>query len=300
MIALIFVVLPITIVNFDSPFFKELCMSSLTNPDRRTVLKTGIATLGAAAASQNMFAAPKNPGETRVLFLVGDYWHNGVAQESHWRNVLSQTGWRLMFAQSSQFVTPNALKQADLFVVARYAGPDSLGWTPKGVIEQRPEPSPWMTDEQEDAIVANVRRGMGLLSMHCTIWNPERKKFMEVLGVTKPTMHGPVQPVKIHSINPNHAITKGIGNFDISLDENFGAELDESRLTLLYKSTGQQDSRTDNAAWCRDEGNGRVVALLFGHIPQPFHTAEAKYLMWNSAHWAMKRDIPAAEFKVGY
>ncbi|MCE5250959.1 ThuA domain-containing protein [bacterium] len=275
-------------------------MRTASHPTRRTMLKTGIAALGASTLSYHAFAAPKKPGETRVLFLVGDYWHNGVAQESHWRNVLNPAGWHLMFAQSSQFVTPEALSQADLFVVARYDGPDSLGWIPQGVIDDRPAPAPWMTPEQEDAIVENVRRGMGLLSMHCSIWNPERTKYMDILGVKKPLMHGPVQPVKIHSINPDHPITKGIGNFDISLDENFGAELDESRVTLLYKSTGQQDKRTDNAAWCRDEGEGAVVALLFGHIPQPFHTAEVKYLMWNSAHWAMNRDIPAAEFKVGY
>jgi len=276
-------------------------MNSIKIPSRRTVLKAGIAVLGTTAVkSHNIFAAPKAPGETRVLFLVGDYWHNGVAQESHWRNVLKQTGWQLLFAQSSQFVTPEALSQADLFIVARYAGPDSLGWIPLGVIGDRPTPAPWMTDEQQDAIVANVSRGMGLLSMHCSIWNPERKKYMELLGVKKPFMHGPVQHVKIHDINTNHPITKGVTNFDISLDENFGAELDEEKITLLYKSTGQQDNRLDNAAWCREEGKGRVVALLFGHTQEPFHTKQAKDLMWNSAHWAMKRDIPKAEFTTGY
>jgi len=268
---------------------------------RRTVLKTGIAALGASTVStSNSFAVPKYPGETRVLFLIGDYWHNGVAQETHWRTVLRSSGFRLMFAQSSRFVTPEALAQADLFVVARYAGPDSLGWTPEGVIEDRPAPASWMTDSQENSIVANVRRGMGLLSMHCSLWNPECKNYMELLGVKKPLMHGPVQHVKIHNINQNHPISAGLKDFDISLDENFGAELDKSRTTLLYKSTGQQDGRLDNAAWCREEVNGRVVALLFGHLPQPFHVPEVKYLMWRSAHWAMKRTIPEVTFEQGY
>ena len=268
---------------------------------RRSVLKTGTISFAAGTVfSGNIFAALKNPGETRVLFLVGDYWHNGVAQESHWRRVLADTGWRLMFAQSSQFVTPNALDNADLFVVARYAGPDSLGWTPEGIIEERPKPAPFMTDEQQDTIVKNVRRGMGLLSMHCSIWNPDRTKYMDILGVKKPIMHGPVQPVKFHDFNQNHPITKGITDFLNPDDENFGAELDESRVTLLYKSTGTEDNRTDNAAWCREEGEGRVVALLFGHTQMPFHTAQVKDIMWRSAHWAMKRDIPQAEFKTGY
>ena len=58
---------------------------------RRTVLKTGAAALGAAVVS-NALAVPRIPGETRVLLLLGDYWHNGVAQESHWRRVLAPAG----------------------------------------------------------------------------------------------------------------------------------------------------------------------------------------------------------------
>ena len=268
---------------------------------RRTVLKTGITALAAGAAlSPEAFAAPKAPGETRVLFLVGDYWHNGVAQESHWRRVLEPTGWRLMFAQSSQFVTAASLAQADLFVVARYAGPDSLGYIPEGVIEKRPTPAPWMTDEQENAIVENVtKRGMGLLSMHCSTWNPERLKYMELVGIKKPIMHGPVQVVDIHDLNQDHPITKGIKDFVIDLDENFGSELLDGN-TLLYKSTGRKDNRTDFAAWCHDKGKGRTVALLFGHEPQAFQPNEIKTVMWRSAHWAMRRDIPASDFKDGY
>ena len=266
---------------------------------RRTILKTGAAALSVIAVS-NVLAVPKIPGETRVLLLLGDYWHNGVAQESHWRRVLKPAGFRLMFAQSSQFVTPEALELADLFIVERYAGPDSLGWMPQGIIEDRPSGAPWMTGAQEDAIVANVKRGMGLISMHCSIWNPESTKYMELLGVEKPVMHGPVQHVKIHDINQNHPITQGSDDFDITLDENLGAELIPGKQTLLYKSPGQQDNRPDNAAWCREEGKGRVVALLFGHLPQPFHTKAAKQLMWRSAHWTMKRDIPPENLGSGY
>ncbi|MBT4484960.1 MAG: hypothetical protein HOC71_14925 [Candidatus Latescibacteria bacterium] len=276
-------------------------MNSIRKSTRRTILKTGFTALAASAISaKDAFAMPKIPGETRVILLVGDYWHSGTTQEFHWRSVMKNSGMTLLFAQSSQFVTAEALDKADLFIVARYAGPDTLGWSPNPIIGDRPSGAPWMTDEQENAIVANVNRGMGLLSMHCSIWNPERKKYMELLGVREPKMHGPIQHVKIHDINSSHPITKGINNFDISLDENFGAEIDESKVTLLYKSTGQQDNRLDNAAWCRDVGKGRVAALLFGHTPAPFHTAEVKQIMWNASYWAMKRDIPDGGFKAGY
>jgi type 1 glutamine amidotransferase len=136
--------------------------------------------------------------------------------------------------------------------------------------------------------------------MHCSTWNPEKKRYMELMGITKPIMHGPVQRVRIHDLNQEHPITKGIGEFVIDLDENFGVELDEGRTTVLYKSTGEQDKRTDVAAWCLDAGKGRAAGLHFGHVPQPFHRPEVKTVMWRSAHWAMRRDIPPSDFKLGY
>ena len=268
---------------------------------RREVLKAGfIVGAGTMASSENIFSSPKTSGEIRVLFLVGDYWHNGMAQESHWRNVLGPTGWKLLFAQSSQFVTPQTLKQADLLVVARYSGPDSIGWSSEGIVEDRPTPAPFMTEEQETAIIDNVQRGMGLLAMHCTVWNNDRKKFLNLIGIKESAMHGPVQYVKIHDINQTHPITKGITEFDIELDENFGANVDEKRVTVLYKSTGMQDGRVDNAAWCCEAGNGRIVALLAGHTQNPFHKGQFKEIMWRSAHWALKRDLPQTEFHDGY
>jgi len=276
-------------------------MHSSKKTSRRKAITAGIAALGSMAlTATNSLAIPKMRGETRVILLLGDYWHNGVAQESHWRRVLGNSGMRLMFAQSSRFVTPEALALADLFIVERYAGPDSLGWSPDGIIEDRPSGAPWMTVSQEEAMVANVKRGMGLISMHCSFWNPDRVKYMELLGVKKPIMHGPVQHVKMHDINQGHPISKGLDNFEVSLDENFGAELYMDRVTLLYKTTGQQDNRTDYAAWCREEGKGRVVTLLFGHLPQSFMVKESKQLMWRSAHWAMNREIPAEDMKSGY
>ena len=271
-------------------------MKSISNLSRRAVIKSGLAAAtGVALSSNAMAVAPKQPGETRVLFLVGDIWHNPVMQEHHWRRVLTKTGWRLMFAQSSQFVTPESLALADLFVVARYAGGDSLGWAPDRVIEERPNGAPWMTDEQQDAIVANVNRGMGLLSIHCSIWNPERLKYLELLGVTKSIMHTKVQPAHIHDLNQDHPITVGIEPFDTGDDEIFNAVLKPGLSTPLFKTKGEEEPIDGNGGWCREVGSGRVVALLPGHIPSPYMQGPYKVIMWRAAHWAMKKDIPAAD-----
>ena len=263
---------------------------------RRTFLEMNAAAAVAESMALNSalaYAAPKNPGDVRVLFLVGDVWHNGVRQESHWRRVLGVTGWRLMFAQSSQFVTPEILDKTDLFIFARYAGGDSLGWSPEGIIEKRPKSSPWMTDEQQDSIYDNVtKRGMGLIPVHCTMWNPDRKKLMELMSIEEPIMHGPLMKTSFYDLNRNHPITRGLEPFETE-DEIFGAKMLDVPYTPLMRAKQDIDPPLDrSAAWARETGKGRVVVLNCLASHECYWKREFKEIMWRSAHWAMGMDIP--------
>ena len=44
--------------------------------------------------------------------------------------------------------------------------------------------------------------------------------------------------------------------------------------------------------WTREVGDGRVVYLNCGSTPEVFWSESMKEIMWRSAHWAMKKDIP--------
>lgn len=266
---------------------------------RRNAVKTWGAALLGASLSPNPLLARKNPGETRVLFLVGDYWHNPITQEKNWRAVLYPTGWRLMFAQATRFVTPEVLDMTDLLITARYAKTNNLGFTGDEIAEKRLPEVPFLTDEREDAIIRNVERGMGLLAMHCTVWNGERPRFMELLGVEKPYMHTPVQPTTLHKINPDHPITHGVEPDKLGEDEIFRADLKPGEVTPLFNLTGSEAPIDTTGGWCREAGKGRVVTLLPGHTPHPFHSKSFKQIMWNAAHWALKRDIPDHPFEDG-
>src|SRR5437868_15080847 len=114
---------------------------------RRILLETGIASL---AASQLLAQERLRPA--RVLFLVGDFCHNGAMQEYSWRRLLKSTGWRLMFAQAPRFVTDEVMAAADLYVLCRYATDTqdpsfSLGFSPDKIVESRSEPDVFMTAE---------------------------------------------------------------------------------------------------------------------------------------------------------
>ena len=264
------------------------------------MLTAGISGLATAAMRPcTVTAQSKAPGEVRVLFLVGDYWHNPITQEKNWQSVLHPTGWRLMFAQATRFVTPGVLAETDLFVVSRYSKANSLGWSPGEIVEKRLDEEPFLTDEREAAIIDNVHRGMGLLAMHCAIWNGERPKFMELLGVQEPYMHTKVQPALLHNLNRNHPITRGIEPCKIAEDEIFSADLIPGHSVPLYNLKGEEQPIDTTGGWCHESGKGRVVVLLPGHNPHPFHMKSFKEIMWRSAHWAMKKEIAPSAFENG-
>lgn len=268
---------------------------------RRSLLRTGIGTLAAAASmTPEAFASFKTPGEIRVVFLGGDFYHNGMTQEQTFRRVYGVTDWRLMFAQDSAFITPELLDTTDLFVMTRYMTDTqktnfSLGFSPDQIVEQRATPSYFMTDELEGAIIRNVRRGMGLLSLHCSIWNPNKPGYLALLGVEKPVMHTKVQPTLAHDLNPDHPITKGIEGFAIGDDEIFSAVMQNNAVyTPLFKLKGDEQPVDILGGWCREEGKGRVVSLLPGHTTDPYVRQNYRRILWNSAYWAMKKTIPDA------
>ena len=149
-------------------------MNNKKNISRRSVFKTGIAAAATATiASPKAYAAQfaKRPGETKVVCVMGDYWHPAVAQETHVRQIFSsENSYKVYFVLASRYLTPELLSDADLFISARYGGSDSLGWTPEPVVVERPRADRIWTDEQCDAIFDNVtNRGMGWIAAHCTI-----------------------------------------------------------------------------------------------------------------------------------
>ena len=273
-------------------------MAKLKKTSRRKVLKTGLASIAASSVNLSQSHAaikPKTEGETRVIYLGGDQLHNGFGQEFSIRFNFRDTGWKILSTTDARNVTPELISDADLLIVTRWGGP-IFGWTFGPVVESRPSlydrDDGYMSDELEDAIVDNVKnRGMGFMSLHCTCWTPNRDKFNEMMGI-KGIMHGPVQTVFLHNFKQEHPITKGIEDFHVDLDENFGVELINTKAERLFNSFGTKDKRHDIAGWCMESGKGRVVGLVAGHTNTAWTNPKYMELHWRGAHWAMKKGIP--------
>ena len=273
-------------------------MSSNKKSNRRKFLKAGLVTVASATVSTSDSSGalpedikPKASGETRIVFLGGDGLHNFSAQEPALRGICERAGWNVLSVHDARYVTPALVETTDLLIIQRWMG--SLpGWVPGPIFEKAPEGDGYMSDELADAIIDNVKnRGMGLMSLHCTIWSFRKPKFMALLGVN-PIIHGPLQIVKLHNFNQNHPITRGINDFDIPLDENFGAELIHQSAVPLYETTGAIDKRHDIGGWCLKQDRGRVVGLLAGHTYFAYRDPNYLTLLWRGVHWALKREIP--------
>ncbi len=274
-------------------------MSSSKKTTRRGMIKTGLATAASVAvATPASHAAypkdikPKSKGEIKVVYLGGDILHCGYTHDITLRCTFKPAGWRFYSTTDARYVTPELISDADLLIITRWGGP-IIGWNPGPIVERSlSDTDGYMSDELEDAIVDNVKnRGMGFMSLHCTIWTPEKKKFIELMGI-KPRMHGPIQRIHLHNFNQEHPITKGIQDFHINLDENFGVELINNNAIKLYETTGTQDNRHDIAGWCIEQGKGRLVGFAIGHTHEPWMNATCRELYWRAAHWAMRKDIP--------
>lgn len=266
---------------------------------RKTLSRRGAFKAGLASAAPALFLPkktvaairPKAPGETKVVYLGGDQLHNGMGQVQSLRGLYKPAGWRFLWTHDARYVTPELISDADLLIITRWGGPIE-GWSPEPVKEEPAPGDGYMSDELEDAILDNVlRRGMGFMALHCTCWTPERQKFNDMMGI-KGIMHGPVQTVHMHDFNQDHPITRGIGDFSLPLDENFGVEFTNPKTVRLYETTGEQDKRHDTGGWCIENGNGRVVGLVAGHTYTSWRNATYQKLYWRGAHWAMKKDIP--------
>lgn len=273
-------------------------MTDTTNNTRRNAIKAGLATIAAStvipgeskAAMPNEIPA-KKAGETRVIFLGGDVLHNFDAQEPALRSICESAGWTFFALHDARYLTTDFLKTADLLMIQRWGG-GVPGWVAGPIqIEKRTNDN-FMSDELEAAIIDNVtNRGMGFMSLHCTVANWDRPNFMRFMGVNG-IIHGPLQPVHLHNFNKTHPITAGMTDFDLALDENFGVEIADNATIPLYETTGFLDKRHDYGGWCLDRGKGRIVGLLAGHTYFAYRDPNYLPLYRRSAYWALKRDIP--------
>jgi type 1 glutamine amidotransferase len=260
---------------------------------RRSFLKAGAVTMTAAAAPAAAQPAPSAAGQTKIVCVVGDADHNPLSQEIYIRRVLgSNQNWRVLFVRASRFFTPELIRDADLLITARHAGSDAIGWSTHPVVDTMVQGDPFWTSAQVAAIVENVtRRGMGFLALHNTLACGS-DRIAELLDVV-PLQHYEIQPLWAYDLNQEHPITRGIQSFYINVDDQYHGIIKTADPIILFRTSAVHDKREAVGGWCLERGKGRIVALLPGHTEWTYRAPGYQDILWRSAHWAMRRDIPA-------
>ena len=268
---------------------------------RRQACITGAAvTAGAFVGSLPLFAAPKKPGETRVVLLSGDIHHTGMMHEAMWRGILAESGWSIACTRHSDLVTPAVLADTDLFIICKYEGFDPLGYSPDMVVEERRPPGYFPTAEMERALTARVRKGMGLIATHCSVWSPGSAAIRALIGIKESLPPRIARPVNVTGIAASHPITRGVVPFGGFEDQVYGVQPLTST-TPLFELEQPETGAVAPGGWCRSEGSGRVAVFTPGHKVDVYQKKEYKTMLWNAAHWSMKHPAPEPDhFADGY
>ena len=271
-------------------------------PVRRTLLAGTAAlaaTVGTSAAQAAEAPKPRTAAQSKtsnglrvVAFMGGDIFHNAIPMEVKFREIFStKNDWRITFARSAKQLTPALIGTADILVISRGGGPDPIAWSTVGVADSVTEGGTVWTEENVRAILRGVReRGMGFLALHDTIacGNREMEEFLDIVPVSANEM----QPLWVRDADKEHPVTRGIGRFLISLDEQFGVVIKSAETVTLFETTAVHDKRHAIGGWCLERGKGRVVGLLPGHGIWAWRTPEYREILWRSVHWALRKDIP--------
>ena len=238
---------------------------------------------------------PKAPGETRIVALFGTTErYNGIAQEIQVRRIFEpKKDWHLIFVRAGRLFTPGLIKDADLLMVCREEGPDPVDLCREngGIADALAKGgSPW-TDANIDAIMEGVsKRGMGLIAMNATVLCGNRR-FLDFLDVTPLEPHG-LEPMWYTRLNKTHPITQGIGKFSVMNDEQPLALIKSPSTATLFESTAVHEKRQGVSGWALERDKGRIVGLLPGSVAQAYQVPEYQTIVWRTAHWAMRREIP--------
>ncbi len=246
--------------------------------------------------------------------LIGDRYHNS----DHYRTAFGKTfvrdmGLSIDFSDDVTLLNNEHLGRYKMLIILRdgmiwpdgHGDPSSnAGWWAQGqpdIVSDPPLPTieprrvGFMTAEMGRAVKRFVETGGAALLYHnvtyISLYNDD---FRDVLGaVTRG--HPPTRPFKVRIVNPDHPITRGVGDFVVT-DEQHYVEYQKDPKHLLLESvnedglTHQTWGARSAAGWAYAYGQGRVCYLAPGHLITAMWNREYEKIQRNAARWLLRQD----------
>ncbi|HEX3879274.1 MAG TPA: ThuA domain-containing protein [Bryobacteraceae bacterium] len=245
--------------------------------------------------------------------LIGDRYHNSdYIRAGLNRTIQKDLDVNIDFCDETRSLTAETLKGYKLLIILRdgMIWPDgypneatNAGWVAGGKVELVSEPPVpateakaqfWMKPEQGKAVKEFVNNGGSALFMHNVthvgLTNPD---FREVLGAAY-AGHPAIRTYKVNVTNPDHPITKGVGNFVVTDEQHYMDYDKDSKYVFLetvnangldYNGRGPKSL----GGWAFDYGKGRVCYLAPGHLLSVLWNPEYVKLQHNAVKWLLRQ-----------
>jgi len=217
----------------------------------------------------------------RVLLTVGGHGYEEAPFYAMW-DALPGVKWtKIELPKQADLLKPGLEAQYD--VIAMY------------------DMCPGFTPEQQQAFIALLNRGIGVVSLHHNLgghqkWDEFRKiiggKFCisdtEINGAkVKQSTWDHDQDVNVVVVDKQHPITKGIQDFQIH-DETYGGCWISPDVKVLLK-TDHPKNKPGPVAWVTRYGNSPVAYIMLGHDSQAWKNPNYPKLLLQAIQWAASR-----------
>jgi type 1 glutamine amidotransferase len=273
---------------------------------RFTLRALGLAGLGLGAHVRGA------TGKATAFALCGDESHNSdYIRTALGSTLVEDAGLSVDFTDEEKLLTYENIKNYKILIMFRdglrypHGYYQAMYWTgkPQDIVSIPPVEKKlggpgvgWMTQEQGRAIKAWVQEGGSLWAFHndsqASLMN---KDYRDVEGAIY-TGHPPIRPYKVHVVNREHPIMRGVNDFVVT-DEQHYVTYDKDPKYVLARSINENGldytdqagrrSNTSESVWAYDYGKGRVCFMAPGHMIAVLWNPEYVKMQKNAAKWLL-------------
>ncbi len=207
----------------------------------------------------------------KTLVLCGDYWHPAR---------IARTGLEALTGSEFTF---------DWIEDARDWSAERMVTYPLAVLTRSnnvssTDQTEWMTEAVQEAFLAYVQNGNGLLAIHSGTADYEQKPVLRSLLGGVFTHHPEQCPVTV-TPQADHPLTVGVDPFTLR-DEHYFMAMDDPAVDMFMTTTSEHGEQP--AGWRRLEGSGRVAVLTPGHNQEVWLHPSYQALLLNCLRWCGK------------
>ena len=226
-------------------------------------------------------AAPAGSGKIKVLLLTGDDVgaHNWKEVSQTTRSILDAAGrFEVKVCEDTGILEAEAsLKRYDVIYMALYNAS-----------------TPTLTDRAMENLLNFVRGGKGFVVTHLSSASfKEWTEFQKLCGrywVMGKSGHGPRAKFQAKIADRDHAITKGLSDFEAD-DELYAKLLGDVPIHVLAQADSDWSKQTEPLAFTLSYGEGRVFHHTFGHDGKALAPEEIRKLIQRGTEWAAKGEV---------